>query len=97
MLDGDEYIMLQLEQLHNQRGLFEIPPEIAYDRDYVDFYNYSQNTDWVEAISQTGFINDQYFKVSGGGDKTRYFASVNYQTNDGTTVNTSLNLSLIHI
>ncbi len=91
MLNGDEYIMMQLEQLLNQQGLFEIPDEIAYDRDYVDFYNYNKNTDWVEAISQTGFINDQYFKVSGGGDKTRYFASVNYQKNDGTTKNTSLN------
>ncbi len=91
MLTGDEYIMMQLEQLLNQKGLFDIPPEIAYDRDYVDFYNYNKNTDWVDAISQTGFINDQYFKVSGGGDKTRYFASVNYQSNDGTTVNTALN------
>ena len=91
MLNGDEYIMMQLEQLHNQLGLFEVPPEIAVDRDYVDFYNYSKNTDWVDAISQTGFINDQYFKVSGGGDKTRYFASVNFQNNRGTTMNTSLN------
>ena len=90
MLNGDEYIMMQLEQLLNQQGLFDIPDEIAYDRDYVDFYNYNKNTDWVEAISQTGFINDQYFKVSGGGDKTRYFASANYQTNKGTTLNTSL-------
>ena len=90
MLNGNEYIMMQLEQLLNQKGLFDIPPEIAYDRDYADFYNYNKNTDWVGAISQTGFINDQYFKVSGGGDKTRYFASVNYQSNDGTTVNTAL-------
>lgn len=90
MLNGDEYIMMQLEQWHNQKGLFDIPPEIAYDRDYVDFYNYNRNTDWVDAISQTGFINDQYFKVSGGGDKTRYFASVNYQNNKGTTLNTAL-------
>ncbi len=91
MLNGDEYIMMQLEQLLNQQGLFDIPPEIAYDRDYADFYNYNRNTDWVESISQTGFINDQFLKVSGGGDKTRYYASVNYQSNDGTTVNTALN------
>ncbi|MCK4922644.1 MAG: SusC/RagA family TonB-linked outer membrane protein, partial [Bacteroidales bacterium] len=41
-------------------------------------------------ITQPGYINDQYFKVSGGGDKTRYFASVSYQENVGTTVNTGL-------
>jgi TonB-dependent SusC/RagA subfamily outer membrane receptor len=33
MLSGDEYIMLQLEEWHNSRGVFDIPPEIAYDRD----------------------------------------------------------------
>ena len=91
MLNGDEYIMMQLEQWHNAYGLFNIPPELAYSKDYADFYNYNKNTDWVDAISQTGFISDQYFKVSGGGDKTRYFASVNYQNNLGTTINTSLN------
>lgn len=90
MLNGDEYIMMQLEQLHNAEGLFDIPAELSYARDYANFYNYSKNTDWVDAISQTGFINDQFFKVSGGGDKTRYYASVNYQSNKGTTLNTSL-------
>ncbi|MCK4920363.1 MAG: SusC/RagA family TonB-linked outer membrane protein [Bacteroidales bacterium] len=90
MLDGDEYIMLQLEEWHNAHGVFVVPDEIAYDRDYDQFYNYSANTDWVDAITQNGFINDQYFKVSGGGEKTRYFASMNYQENEGTTLNTSL-------
>ncbi|MFN2396834.1 MAG: TonB-dependent receptor plug domain-containing protein, partial [Bacteroidales bacterium] len=48
MLDGDEYIMLQLEEWHNSRGVFDVPSEIAYDRDFFDFYNYSANTDWLE-------------------------------------------------
>ncbi len=90
MLNGDEYITMQLEELHNQSGIFELPPELAYDRSYHDFYNYSANTDWVDAITQNGFINDQYFKLSGGGEKTRYFSSVNYHDNTGTTINTSL-------
>ena len=34
MLNGDEYIMLQLEEWHNSKGIFDIPPEIAYDKDY---------------------------------------------------------------
>src|SRR4030042_1240161 len=44
IMNGDEYIMLQLEEWHNSRGIFDVPPEIAYDRDYFDFYNYSANT-----------------------------------------------------
>jgi len=89
MLNGDEYIMLQLEQLHNARGTFELPREIAYDRNYKDFYNYSQNTDWLEAITQVGMTQDHYFALSGGGDKTRYSASFSYVDEGGTTINTN--------
>jgi TonB-linked SusC/RagA family outer membrane protein len=88
MLTGDEYIMLQLEEWHNARGVFNIAPEIAYDRDYVDFYNYSANTDWLKEITQNGTSNDYYFSVSGGGEKTRYFTSFGYLDEGGTTINT---------
>ncbi len=89
MLSGDEYIMLQLEEWHNSLGVFNIPDEIAYNRDYVDFYNYSANTDWLGAITHNSTTNDHYFKISGGGDKTRYFTSFSYVNEDGTTINTN--------
>ncbi|MBN2215662.1 MAG: SusC/RagA family TonB-linked outer membrane protein [Bacteroidales bacterium] len=89
MLNGDEYIMLQLEEWHNSQGIFEIPPEIAYDKDYVDFYNYSANTDWIEAVTQNSVTHDHYFSISGGGEKTRYFTSLSYVDEGGTTINTS--------
>jgi TonB-linked SusC/RagA family outer membrane protein len=89
MLDGDEYIMLQQEEWHNAEGVFDLPPEIAYDRDYVDFYNYSANTDWLGAITQNSMTHDHYFKISGGGQKTRYFTSFSYVDEGGTTINTS--------
>lgn len=88
MLNGDEYIMLQLEEWHNARGVFEVPPEIAYDKDYFDFYNYSANTDWLKEITQNGLTHDHYFSISGGGEKTRYFTSFGYLNESGTTVNT---------
>ena len=91
MLSGDEYIMLQLEEWHNARGVFEVPREIAYDRDYVDFHNYSANTDWVDEITKNGISQDHYFSVSGGGDKTRYFTSFGYLGEGGTTLNTGYN------
>ncbi|MDA3822741.1 MAG: TonB-dependent receptor plug domain-containing protein, partial [Bacteroidales bacterium] len=89
MLDGNEYIMLQLEEWHNNYGVFTIPDEIAYNTDYKDFYNYSANTDWISAITQNAMTNDHYFKVSGGGEKTRYFTSFSYVDEGGTTINTS--------
>jgi TonB-linked SusC/RagA family outer membrane protein len=88
MLNGDEYIMLQLEQWHNAYGVFNMDPEIAYDRDYDQFYNYSANTDWLKEITQDGVSHDYYSSVSGGGDKTRYFTSFGYLDEGGTTINT---------
>jgi TonB-linked SusC/RagA family outer membrane protein len=88
LLSGDEYIMLQLEEWHNSRGVFDIPPEIAYDKDYYDFYNYSANTDWLGEITQNAVTHDHYFKISGGGQKTRYFTSFSYINEGGTTINT---------
>jgi TonB-linked SusC/RagA family outer membrane protein len=87
MLNGDEYITLQLEQLQNANGLFTVPDELAYNPEYVDFYNYSANTDWIGEITRPGFNHDHYFKFSGGGDKTLFFASLNAVRQDGTTLN----------
>lgn len=89
MLNGDEYITMQLEEWHNAEGVFDVPREIAYDRDYVDFYNYSANTDWIEEITRDSYTHDHFFKLSGGSDKTKYYTSVNYQKNYGTTINNS--------
>lgn len=88
MLNGDEYIMLQLEEWHNSRGVFEIAPEIAYDKDFDQFYNYSANTDWLKEITKNGVSHDHYFSISGGGEKTRYFTSFGYLDEGGTTINT---------
>jgi TonB-linked SusC/RagA family outer membrane protein len=89
MLSGDEYIMLQLEELQNSKGVFDVPPEIAYDPSYADFYNYSKNTDWIRAITKNALTQDHYFSVSGGGEKARYFTSLSYVSEGGTTINTS--------
>jgi TonB-linked SusC/RagA family outer membrane protein len=89
MLDGNEYIMLQLEEWHNSRGLYDLPSEIAYDRDYVDFYNYSANTDWIGELTRNGVTQDHYFSLSGGGEKTRYFNSFSFTDELGTTIGTS--------
>ncbi len=89
MLNGDEYIMLQLEEWHNSRGIFVVPPEIAYDRDFIDFYNYSANTDWISEITRDAKTHDHYFSISGGGQKTRYFTSFGYIDEGGTTINTN--------
>jgi TonB-linked SusC/RagA family outer membrane protein len=89
MLNGNEYIMLQREELHNKLGIYPIPDGIAYNRNSTDFFNYSQNTDWIGALTTKGITNDHYFSVSGGGEKAAYFASMSYIDEGGTTINTA--------
>jgi len=90
MLNGDEYIMLQLEELHAPTGIYSLPPELSGDPRLLgkDFYNYTQNTDWQEAVTQNGLGNDHYFQVNGGGQKTNYYGSISYLDESGTTINT---------
>lgn len=94
MLTGDQYSMLIPEEIANKNGL---PintlnyPEFNYDkRDPLNYYNYSNNTDWVDAITQTGYIQDHNVSMQGGGEKARYYASVGYLDQKGTTVGTAL-------
>ncbi len=89
MLNGDEYVMLQQEMYHNRYGVIDLPNEISNNIEYADYYNYAQNTDWVGDITRLGQIDDFGFTLSGGGDKTSYYASVNYQNNIGTVKNTA--------
>ncbi|HEC41497.1 MAG TPA: SusC/RagA family TonB-linked outer membrane protein [Bacteroides sp.] len=89
LLNGDEYVMLQQEMWHNARGIFELPSEIANDKDNIDYFNYSQNTDWLGEITRTGQIDDFGFRITGGGEKTIFYSSVNYQNNVGTVINTA--------
>lgn len=89
MLNGNEYITMQLEEWHNAEGVFDAPEQIAFDRDYVDFYNYSANTDWIKEITRDSYTHDHYLNMSGGSEKTRYFTSLNFQKNYGTTINNS--------
>ena len=94
MLNGNQYSNLIPEEYMNKTGTplnTLTVKEFAYDpNDPYYYYNYGQNTDWLGAITQTGFLNDHNLSMSGGGEKTRYFTSVGYLSQVGTTVGTNL-------
>lgn len=106
LLTGDQYSTFIPEMYMNVAGV-PLPTstikEFAYDPlDKYYYNNYSQNTNWVKAITQDGYLTDNNLSISGGGDKARYFASVGYNGQTGTTVgtgfkrlNTRLNLDYI--
>jgi len=60
-----------------------------------------EGTNWQDAIFQTGKMQNHQLSFSGGGDKTNYYAGLNYFKQDGTIINSgfdrlSLRLNLDH-
>jgi TonB-linked SusC/RagA family outer membrane protein len=97
-LTGDQYSMLIPEAVMNATGMpldflgnngqnkaFQYDPSDAYY-----YYNYSNNTDWTKLITRTGYTQDHNISMSGGGEKARYYASVGYLNQTGTTLGTDL-------
>jgi TonB-linked SusC/RagA family outer membrane protein len=65
--------------------------EFNYDpNDPYWFRNYSNNTNWIDAISRTGHVQDHTISLNGGGEKAKYFASVGYFDQQGITIGTAL-------
>jgi TonB-linked SusC/RagA family outer membrane protein len=95
LLTGDQYSTFIPEMVMNVNGTplnTTTVKEFEYDPNNLYYYNnYSQNTDWVKAISRKGYVNDNNLSISGGGDRAKYFASVGYNGQTGTTIGTGLN------
>lgn len=95
MLSGDQYSTLIPEAYMNATGAplnTQTIKEFQYDPNDPYWYNnYSKNTDWIKAITQTGITQDHNISMVGGGEKARYFASLGYLNQKGTTIGTYLN------
>ncbi|MGC4232898.1 MAG: SusC/RagA family TonB-linked outer membrane protein [Niabella sp.] len=96
MLNGDQYSTLIPEAYMNRlSGATTIDyvtnQEFNYDP-YSPYwyYNYSNNTNWVDAISRQGYLHDHTVSLSGGGEKARYFASIGYLGQTGTVIGNDL-------
>ncbi|TDD95736.1 SusC/RagA family TonB-linked outer membrane protein [Flavobacterium cellulosilyticum] len=106
MLSGDQYSQLIPEEFMNRSG---VPlntlnvKEFQYDpQDVYNYKNYSNNTNWIDAITQTGLTGEHNLSLQGGGEKARYFTSVGYYNSKGVTkgtgferINARLNLDYI--
>jgi len=94
LLNGDQYSTLIPEAYMNRTGATLNTTNIRefnYDpNDPYWFYNYSNNTNWVDAISRTGKLQDHTISLNGGGEKARYFASVGLFDQTGITLGTGL-------
>jgi len=98
LLNGDSYATLIPEEFMNATG---VPLDFlgnngqnkAFEHDPLDafyYYNYSNNTDWIGLITRVGYTQDHNISMSGGGEKARYYTSVGYLNQTGTTLGTDL-------
>lgn len=90
MLNGAGYARLIKEAHFNNNGGTFQSEEIDFDPSWEQYHNFAQNTNWVEEITQIGYIMDHNFSVRGGGDKSRYKMSMSYFDQSGTTKGTGL-------
>jgi len=98
MLDGAGYSRLVTEEHYNvDRNEFlanyltnPLVHSIAFDPEWDQYYNYSQNTNWVKEITQVAHTKQHDFSVRGGGDKTKYNMSVGFFDEGGTTIGNEL-------
>ncbi|MBK6285112.1 MAG: SusC/RagA family TonB-linked outer membrane protein [Draconibacterium sp.] len=90
MLDGAGYARLITEEHYNVDRNEFYSQEIAFDPEWEEYHNYSQNTNWVKEITQVAFTQQHDFSVRGGGDKSRYNMSMGYFDEGGTTIGNDL-------
>jgi TonB-linked SusC/RagA family outer membrane protein len=95
MLNGDEYTMFMKEAYFNpkQSDAASDIKELNYitnDAVFPDWRMYDNNTNWQDAVKTTGFTNDHYFSLSGGGDKALFFISAGYFNKTGSIIEQNL-------
>ncbi len=90
MLDGAGYARLITEEHYNVDYNSFFNQEIAFDPEWEEYHNYSQNTNWVKEITKVANTNQHDFSVRGGGDKSRYNMSMGLIDEGGTTIGNNL-------
>ncbi|BDD10577.1 SusC/RagA family TonB-linked outer membrane protein [Fulvitalea axinellae] len=92
MLSGGDYVTLQKEARFNRNAgkTGDNFPELNYDETWEYYYNYSQNTDWLDEITQMGTSGEHNVSLTGGGEKARYRVGLGYFDQEGTTTGTGL-------
>lgn len=93
MLNGDDYTMMIKQALFNPRQAENAAnlPEIMYDKNFTEYENFNENTNWFEEVTQVGMKHDHYLTLLGGGERARFRVSGGFLTQDGTVIGQKLN------
>jgi len=95
LLNGDQYTMLLKEEYFNphlQAGASDAINEINYRSggDFSEYQMYNENTDWVDAVKKTGWRQNHYVALSGGGEKANFRIAAGYDHETGSIIKQQL-------
>lgn len=88
-LSGDDYTMMLKEMYYNPSQSPSATTninEINYNTSWAEYENWNNNTDWVDAVKQTGVSQYHYLTISGGGEKANFRISAGYDHENGTII-----------
>jgi len=80
-LSGEGYVQKYLDY-SAQRSLVPNNPPVPNQYEIAN-YNAGKTTDWMDEVTQSGFIQDHNLSISGGTDNVKYFISGEYQKQKG--------------
>jgi len=96
MLNGDDYTMMLKEAYFNPQqddnaASASRIPEINYlTEEFSEWRQYRDNTDWVDAVKQTGFNQSHNLTISGGGEKASFRISGGFDHEKGMIIKQKL-------
>lgn len=93
MLNGDEYTMLQKEAYFNPELRDNASDIIEFNYDYTNpngWHNFDNNTDWLDAVKQTGYRQNHYISLTGGGERANFRIGAGYDHETGSIIKQQL-------
>ena len=92
MLNGDEYTMMLKEEYFNPQMSDEASDikEINYDPSFAEYEMYNNNTDWLKEVKKTGWRQNYYLALSGGGEKANFRVGAGYDHETGSIIEQKL-------
>lgn len=93
LLDGDHYTMMMKEEFYNPAQAAQattLIDEINYTPSWAEYQNWNNNTDWVDAVTKTGWSQYHYLTITGGGEKANFRISAGYDRQTGTILKQTL-------
>ena len=92
MLNGDEYTMLLKEEYFNPAMSDDASniQEINYNPSFPAYEMYNNNTDWLSEVKKTGWRQNHYLALSGGGEKANFRIGAGYDHETGSIIEQQL-------